>query len=179
MTFFVVVVLHTIRQVQVNMWSQIVALSLLAAAHAHPVAVSHTSRVDHLGHHVGHLGHVGLLGHAGHLGHLGGWGGWSGHLGAWGGHHLGIAHGHHGGWDHGHHAWAYPNYNFAYSVSDPHTGDHKSQHETRHGDLVKGSYSLVEPDGNLRSVHYSADDHRGFNAHVHHTTAHHHLHHHH
>ncbi|XP_045472183.1 cuticle protein 19-like [Harmonia axyridis] len=59
---------------------------------------------------------------------------------------------------------AYPKYEFNYGVADPHTGDHKSQHEIRDGDLVKGSYSLVEPDGTLRTVHYTADDHNGFNA---------------
>lgn len=49
-------------------------------------------------------------------------------------------------------------------MQDPHTGDHKSQHEVRDGDVVKGSYSVVEPDGTLRTVHYTADDHNGFNA---------------
>lgn len=33
--------------------------------------------------------------------------------------------------------------------------------------MVKGSYSLVEPDGTVRTVHYTADDHNGFNAIVH------------
>lgn len=40
----------------------------------------------------------------------------------------------------------------------------KSQHEVRDGDVVKGSYSLVEPDGSVRTVEYTADDHNGFNA---------------
>lgn len=40
----------------------------------------------------------------------------------------------------------------------------KSQHETRDGDVVKGQYSLVEPDGSVRTVDYTADDHNGFNA---------------
>ncbi|XP_065341072.1 cuticle protein 7-like [Cloeon dipterum] len=59
-----------------------------------------------------------------------------------------------------------PNYSFEYGVADPHTGDKKSQSETRHGDVVKGHYSLVEPDGTTRTVHYTADPHNGFNAHV-------------
>ena len=59
---------------------------------------------------------------------------------------------------------AYPRYAFDYAVHDPHTGDQKNQWETRDGDLVKGSYSLVEPDGTIRTVHYTADDHNGFNA---------------
>ncbi|XP_059477963.1 cuticle protein 7-like [Neocloeon triangulifer] len=59
-----------------------------------------------------------------------------------------------------------PNYSFEYGVADPHTGDKKSQSETRHGDVVKGHYSLVEPDGTTRTVHYTADPHNGFNAQV-------------
>ncbi|XP_045446361.1 cuticle protein 8-like [Melitaea cinxia] len=59
---------------------------------------------------------------------------------------------------------AYPKYAFNYGVKDTHTGDIKSQQEVRDGDVVKGSYSLVEPDGTTRTVNYSADDHNGFNA---------------
>ncbi|XP_077287165.1 cuticle protein 8-like [Arctopsyche grandis] len=62
---------------------------------------------------------------------------------------------------------AYPKYQFNYGVKDPHTGDIKTQQEERDGDVVKGSYSLVEPDGSTRTVSYSADDHNGFNAVVH------------
>lgn len=40
----------------------------------------------------------------------------------------------------------------------------KSQQETRDGDVVKGQYSLVEPDGSIRTVDYAADDISGFNA---------------
>nr|BAB32480.1 cuticle protein [Bombyx mori] len=58
-------------------------------------------------------------------------------------------------------------YEFSYSVEDPHTGDHKSQHETRDGDVVKGEYSLLQPDGSIRKVEYTADHHNGFNAIVH------------
>ncbi|KAI8429112.1 hypothetical protein MSG28_007666 [Choristoneura fumiferana] len=64
---------------------------------------------------------------------------------------------------------SYPKYAFNYGVKDPHTGDIKSQQEERDGDVVKGSYSLVEPDGSTRTVAYSADDHNGFNAVVHKT----------
>lgn len=59
---------------------------------------------------------------------------------------------------------AYPKYAFKYGVQDHHTGDHKSQHEERDGDVVKGEYSLVEPDGTIRNVKYTADHHNGFNA---------------
>ncbi|CAH2095322.1 unnamed protein product [Euphydryas editha] len=47
------------------------------------------------------------------------------------------------------------------------TCDSKSQHETRSGDVVQGSYSLVDPDGTRRIVEYTADPHNGFNAVVH------------
>ena len=55
-------------------------------------------------------------------------------------------------------------YDFAYAVQDPHTGDVKSQQESRQGDVVKGRYSLVDSDGYERIVDYSADAHSGFNA---------------
>ncbi|KAG4080729.1 hypothetical protein HA402_013259 [Bradysia odoriphaga] len=58
-------------------------------------------------------------------------------------------------------------YDFKYSVHDPHTGDIKEQQESRHGDNVQGQYSLVEPDGHRRTVQYTADAHNGFNAVVH------------
>lgn len=57
-----------------------------------------------------------------------------------------------------------PRYAYNYAVNDPHTGDNKAQWEARDGDHVKGSYSLVEPDGSLRVVDYSASDLTGFNA---------------
>lgn len=59
---------------------------------------------------------------------------------------------------------AHPQYSFAYDVQDGLTGDSKSQHETRDGDVVQGSYSLVDPDGTRRTVDYTADPHNGFNA---------------
>ncbi|XP_013139534.1 PREDICTED: larval cuticle protein A3A-like [Papilio polytes] len=58
----------------------------------------------------------------------------------------------------------HPQYNFAYDVQDSLTGDSKSQHETRDGDVVQGSYSVVDPDGTKRTVDYTADPHNGFNA---------------
>lgn len=81
-----------------------------------------------------------------------------------------------------------PQYSFAYDVQDGLTGDSKSQHETRNGDVVHGSYryftlhnhlfdsltiqpdfssSLIDADGHKRTVEYTADDHNGFNAVVH------------
>ncbi|XP_055618818.1 larval cuticle protein A3A-like [Toxorhynchites rutilus septentrionalis] len=60
-----------------------------------------------------------------------------------------------------------PQYSYSYGVSDALTGDQKSQQESRNGDVVQGSYSLVEPDGTKRIVEYIADPIHGFNAVVH------------
>nr|XP_026491650.1 cuticle protein 19.8-like [Vanessa tameamea] len=60
--------------------------------------------------------------------------------------------------------YSYPSYAFEYAVRDPHTGDNKAQWEKRDGDVVRGAYSLVEPDGSVRVVEYRADDKSGFNA---------------
>ncbi|XP_023943713.2 cuticle protein 21-like [Bicyclus anynana] len=57
-----------------------------------------------------------------------------------------------------------PAYSYAYGVQDPHTGDHKDAQETLQNGVVHGSYSLVEPDGHLRKVTYTADKVNGFNA---------------
>nr|XP_023012035.1 cuticle protein 8-like [Leptinotarsa decemlineata] len=59
---------------------------------------------------------------------------------------------------------AYPKYRFEYGVKDGHTGDIKEQTEERDGEVVKGEYSLVEPDGTVRKVQYEDDGHSGFNA---------------
>ncbi|XP_075970778.1 uncharacterized protein LOC142973107 [Anticarsia gemmatalis] len=94
------------------------------------------------------------------------------------GHHEPVHHGH----DH-HDYYTHPKYEFEYKVDDEHTGDHKSQHEHRDGDVVKGYYSLHEPDGSVRHVEYHGDHHTGFHADVkhstHHIVPHHHHHHHH
>lgn len=57
-----------------------------------------------------------------------------------------------------------PQYTFEYQVNDHHTGDIKEQKEQRDGDVVKGQYSLVEPDGSVRTVDYVADWKTGFHA---------------
>ncbi|XP_076757853.1 cuticular protein 3 [Xylocopa sonorina] len=59
---------------------------------------------------------------------------------------------------------AAPQYSFAYDVQDAVTGDSKAQYETRNGDVVQGSYSLIEADGTRRIVEYTADPINGFNA---------------
>ncbi|KAL3282998.1 hypothetical protein HHI36_006155 [Cryptolaemus montrouzieri] len=86
-------------------------------------------------------------------------GGYSGHQGYDGGNY-----GDHGG-DSGLHS--NPNYQFKYGVEDEHTGDRKTQYEVRENGVVKGSYSLVEPDGSIRTVEYTADPVHGFRAIVH------------
>lgn len=58
----------------------------------------------------------------------------------------------------------HPQYNYAYDIQDGLTGDFKTQHESRDGDVVKGQYSLVEADGTRRVVDYTADPVHGFNA---------------
>ncbi|CAG9133196.1 unnamed protein product [Plutella xylostella] len=57
-------------------------------------------------------------------------------------------------------------YEYSYSVQDSHSGDVKQQQESRQGDAVHGSYSLLQPDGVQRIVEYSADEHSGFVANV-------------
>jgi hypothetical protein len=58
----------------------------------------------------------------------------------------------------------HPRYAYEYGVNDPHTGDIKRAWEKRDGDVVKGQYSLVEPDGSVRIVDYVADWETGFHA---------------
>ncbi|EDW63226.2 uncharacterized protein Dvir_GJ14252 [Drosophila virilis] len=55
-------------------------------------------------------------------------------------------------------------YSFDYAVNDESTGDIKDHRETRDGYVVRGSYSLIDPDGYKRTVTYTADDVHGFNA---------------
>ncbi|KAG5861708.1 hypothetical protein JTB14_036337 [Gonioctena quinquepunctata] len=73
---------------------------------------------------------------------------------------IGIAVAGHGG--HGAHDNAH--YKFEYGVHDPHTKDHKSQHEHRNGKHVTGGYTLKEADGTHRIVKYTSDPHKGFEA---------------
>jgi len=68
------------------------------------------------------------------------------------------------GYEHDHHA--YPKYKYSYRVNDKHTGDYKTAHEYRDGDVTKGSYSVLQPDGILRTVNYVVDPKGGFQAEV-------------
>ncbi|KAK5649245.1 hypothetical protein RI129_000274 [Pyrocoelia pectoralis] len=56
------------------------------------------------------------------------------------------------------------NYEFEYGISDPHTGDHKSQWEKKEDGVIYGMYSLLDPDGSMRIVEYTADSINGFRA---------------
>ncbi|XP_063899908.1 histidine-rich glycoprotein-like isoform X2 [Zophobas morio] len=60
-------------------------------------------------------------------------------------------------------------YQFEYLVNDHKTGDVKRHREDRKGDVVNGEYSLLEEDGNVRTVKYYADWKSGFHAQVHNT----------
>lgn len=55
-------------------------------------------------------------------------------------------------------------YSFSYGVKDLHTGDVKHQWEKKDGKTVVGHYSVLEADGSIRTVDYTADDKNGFNA---------------
>lgn len=57
-----------------------------------------------------------------------------------------------------------PEYRYGYDVTSLDTGDIKSQHEYRDGDSVEGYYSVMDPDGTLREVHYTSDGYHGFRA---------------
>lgn len=57
---------------------------------------------------------------------------------------------------------AKPDYTFGYGVNDPETGNAQKHEETRDGDTVRGQYSVLEPDGSIRTVVYTADPQNGF-----------------
>jgi hypothetical protein len=59
---------------------------------------------------------------------------------------------------------AKPDYKFGYGVEDSKTGNKQTHEESRDGDVVRGQYSLIEPDGSLRTVTYTADATNGFQA---------------
>ncbi|XP_046391999.1 uncharacterized protein LOC124160230 [Ischnura elegans] len=62
--------------------------------------------------------------------------------------------------EHGHEGQG--TYAFGYDVDDPETGNTQFRDEQRHANgTVTGSYGLLEPDGNVRVVHYIADE-KGF-----------------
>ncbi|KAK4880007.1 hypothetical protein RN001_008153 [Aquatica leii] len=62
---------------------------------------------------------------------------------------------------------AKPDYAYSYGIEDPKTGNTHSRHESRNGDAVSGEYTVLEADGSVRVVQYTADPHNGFQATVH------------
>jgi len=56
-------------------------------------------------------------------------------------------------------------YVFNYKVDDAATYNHQERHEEKHGHVVKGHYTLFDPDGSHRIVKYIADE-NGFRAEV-------------
>lgn len=66
-----------------------------------------------------------------------------------------------------HHEFRHEPYSYGYSVDSPESGDIKSAQEEKDSQgVVRGSYSLVQPDGRVRVVSYVADALHGFRADV-------------
>ncbi|KAF4516905.1 hypothetical protein B566_EDAN007993 [Ephemera danica] len=59
---------------------------------------------------------------------------------------------------------ARPDYKFGYGIEDSKTGNKQSHEESRDGDVVRGQYTVLEPDGSMRIVQYTADPKNGFQA---------------
>jgi hypothetical protein len=58
---------------------------------------------------------------------------------------------------------AKPDYNlYSYGVQDPETGNAQTHRETRDGGEVVGEYKVLQADGVLRIVKYTADAKNGF-----------------
>ncbi|KAK3916062.1 Cuticle protein 8 [Frankliniella fusca] len=75
---------------------------------------------------------------------------------------------------HDEHHHTKPKYAYQYSVHDKHTGDVKDVWEHRDGDVTKGGYTLLEPDGHTRVVEYIVTKKGGFQATVKRLPPHHH-----
>ncbi|XP_021929257.1 uncharacterized protein LOC110834429 isoform X1 [Zootermopsis nevadensis] len=55
-------------------------------------------------------------------------------------------------------------YHYRYAVDDPLSGVINDRWEHRHGEYVKGAYSVLGPDGRVRTVDYEVDGPKGFHA---------------
>jgi hypothetical protein len=55
-----------------------------------------------------------------------------------------------------------PDYNFSFDVKDDKFTNYQNRKEQREGDKVSGSYSVVDSDGFIRTVTYTADPVGGF-----------------
>lgn len=60
----------------------------------------------------------------------------------------------------------HPSYQFGFDVSDDQFTNYQNRKEQRDGDNIKGSYSVVDSDGFIRTVTYTADPKEGFKAEV-------------
>ncbi|XP_013135516.1 PREDICTED: uncharacterized protein LOC106100988 isoform X2 [Papilio polytes] len=56
------------------------------------------------------------------------------------------------------------NYAFSYGVADEQTGDIKNVWDSKDGDIVKGQYSVLDADGSVRTVEYTASPDASVNA---------------
>lgn len=59
-----------------------------------------------------------------------------------------------------------PSYQFGFDVNDDQFTNYQNRKEERQGDVIKGSYSVVDSDGFIRTVTYTADPKEGFKAQV-------------
>lgn len=59
-----------------------------------------------------------------------------------------------------------PNYQFGFDVKDDEYTNYQNRKEVRDGNVIKGSYSVVDSDGFIRTVTYTADPKEGFKADV-------------
>ncbi|KAI5645222.1 insect cuticle protein domain-containing protein [Phthorimaea operculella] len=60
-----------------------------------------------------------------------------------------------------------PSYQFGFDVNDDQYTNYQNRKEQREGDVIKGSYSVVDSDGFIRTVNYIADPKEGFRAESH------------
>lgn len=59
-----------------------------------------------------------------------------------------------------------PNYQFGFDVKDDLYTNYQNRKEQREGGRIQGSYSVVDSDGFVRTVKYTADPKEGFKAEV-------------
>lgn len=59
-----------------------------------------------------------------------------------------------------------PQYQFSFDVKDDQFTNYQNRKESRDGDKISGSYSVVDSDGFIRTVKYTADPLQGFKAEV-------------
>ncbi|CRK96116.1 CLUMA_CG009547, isoform D [Clunio marinus] len=59
-----------------------------------------------------------------------------------------------------------PSYQFGFDVKDDEFTNYQNRKEQREGGVIKGSYSVVDSDGFIRTVSYTADPKEGFKAEV-------------